>query len=171
MTTPEPSRDSDLPVQVAISDIEDFIREAQERDDSLVNSDVDVAKLLFIIDKETTRLDRLKQGKSDYLDWFSNQINSVQGNIDFLKAHLQGYVEAQPETKVSTPNGTAYITKRKSIDWAPDDVLLEWSKGHHVPIRIKEAPDKTELKKHFEETNELPTGCMVSEKVSLSIRG
>lgn len=123
-------------------------------------------------------LRKIKDSKAELERWekfYSKKLDDIrrdtQRTIDFMTYHLQQYFDTQEHRvtktgieKYSLPSGEL-IRKPGGIGYKRDDAaLLAWCE-EHLPgaVKVKREAAWAEVKKHIQNTGELPDGVTVED--------
>lgn len=157
--------------------VTDFIHELadefnlEQGDDGFVLNETiqadQLCKKLGYIEDKIESLEREQMRSSQF---YQDRINKKAKRVAYIEALLLNYANNQEEKTIKLPFGT--LSKRKSTKklWPEDTVLIDFSKSNHIPIRIKEAPNKLEISKYITETGEMPEGYDEKETTSFSVK-
>lgn len=165
----------------------DFLEENYEKEDWTDLTELDIEDEM----KKIKTLEADKQRRKDFRDmqvakydlFLQGKIEAADKEIEHRKQRIAYFLEEKkkedPNYKISNIEGSAYFRTTKS--WKYDDAtVLQALKdtGHEELIKIKEAIDKTALKKKLKvsgphavtEDGEVIQGITIEEKTDLTLR-
>ncbi|QHZ54049.1 host-nuclease inhibitor Gam family protein [Paenibacillus larvae] len=100
------------------------------------------------------------QSEIEYVkQWEKKEIESIDRHLEFFQSMIGEYAvkmrEEDPEFKVKTPHGTVKFAKKQSKWYYKEDILVSYLKANQLEqfIRVKEEPNKVEIKKTFNVKN------------------
>ena len=153
-----------LYVDSLMNDMPDLHEDSFEVDMDKANS------ILYVIGKIQGEMDEVKavaQKQIEKAKMFQDaECNKMQRTIDFLTARVHGFAIASGKRTVNLPNGKLKLIKKQDkFEITDQDAVLSWIRENKLEdtlIRIKEDVNKTEVKKYFKTTGEIPDGLEVT---------
>ena len=132
-------------------------------------------------EKEDEIMDLYNKEMERLQEWKEREVGKIRDEILFFEGLIGSYLirekEKDPKFKISTPYGTANTRKsqKEYIYIGKGEEFIKWAKEneHLELIRVKEEPNKSEVKEVFElngselvdpETGEIVKGIDVQEK-------
>lgn len=145
-----------------------------------INSNLVVAaKFLNGIQSVEQKRQTLKQQKDTVMAWFSDQMDKLDRQDEFLKSKIDQALytarqngEAKP--KIKTWAGSAYYSKRTKLDWNglsnTSNELVRLAKKHNLTVEVIEKISLADLKKVLTEEDKKSVGITETTTETLTIR-
>jgi len=135
-----------------------------------INNDVDASRILGAIKQIEDKISSVKDSAALHKQFFKSEEERLENQRNYLAQQLENYLEKIGEKSLKLPFGKIQArTTRKAI-WPDDETLVSFSKEKHIPIRVKEEPDKKALKSYIDEHLEYPPGYEVKPVTSVTVK-
>jgi hypothetical protein len=107
-----------------------------------------------------------------YRRWYEKRQNQCEERITFNIQQITAYMDATGQTKVPTPEGTAYFKMVTRKEWPEDTVLVAFAQQAEIPgaVKTKHSPDKRVIYDYIKGTGDVPEGFVEREERVLQLR-
>lgn len=156
--------------------------EREELFPPLPGEDEPIAGLVHVIEAEKRvrywkeKRDALEKESVEVLNfyrlWYERRQLRFNERIAFNMQQIAGYMDATGQTKIPTPEGTAYFKTITRKEWPEDEVLVAFAHRNEIPnaVRTKYSPDKKVISGYIERTGNVPEGYSEREERTLQIK-
>ena len=134
-----------------------------------VQTQVDATRALMHIREIEEEIEQIKDSWGQHNQFFRQRIEQKERQIGFWKGKLEAFLEAQGSKTLALPSGTLKFRNTPRVSWPSDEDLIAFSKENGIPTRMKETPDKNELKEFIKETGNYPHGYHVENETSFYV--
>ncbi len=132
-----------------------------------IENNVEATQRLAAIREIEKQVEEIITDRDAHVDWFNDRISKANKQIEFLASMLEKYLDRSGKKTIKLPSGQIGARTTRSPIWPDNDVLIEYSNQYGIDTKVKEVPDKTEIKRYMKESGNYPPGY--DTKVSTKI--
>lgn len=164
--------EKNTPEQLFSEPIEGYMFEQEDLIKNPVDT-MDVTKKLYGIRAVERKIEQLDKARRESILFYTDKIKKLMTQEEWLKGNIHGFLNANGLDNISTPAGSAHISKREKWEWSEDDEkVLAWCKANAPDcIETSECVSYTKLRKHIKDTQIVPGDVVtIQDNVTLTVK-